>query len=97
MEFQKISAYWYIICIGCCSSGKYFLYFVTFLGMAGIFLLLNADFLGLVQVLAYGGAVAVLIIFAVMLVQNSDNKKNSSGFTRLSPIAFFATILVNFN
>ena len=62
--------------------------------MAGIFLLLNADFLGLVQVLAYGGAVAVLIIFAVMLVQNSDNKKNSSGFTRLSPIAFFATILL---
>ena len=35
--------------------------------MAGLFILLHAEFLAAVQVLIYVGAVAVLVIFAVML------------------------------
>lgn len=45
---------------------------VAFLGVAGIFLTLQAEFLAMVQVLVYGGAVSVLIIFAVMLIQKGD-------------------------
>lgn len=41
-----------------------------FLGIAGHYLLLRADFLGAVQILIYIGAVAVLILFAIMLTRH---------------------------
>jgi len=39
----------------------------TMLAVAGLFLLLSAEFLALVQVLVYAGAVSVLLLFVVML------------------------------
>lgn len=39
----------------------------TMLATAGIYLLLSAEFLFLVQVLVYAGAVSVLILFVIML------------------------------
>src|SRR3989338_11591294 len=36
-------------------------------GVAGIFLLLDAEFLAFVQILVYVGAILILIIFAIML------------------------------
>ena len=39
----------------------------SLVGVAGIYILLNAQFLGLVQVLIYVGAIGILILFAVML------------------------------
>ena len=41
----------------------------TFAGMAVIFVLLNAGFLALVQVVVYIGAISILIIFAIMLTR----------------------------
>ncbi len=41
-----------------------------FLGVAAHYFLLRADFLGAVQILIYIGAVAVLILFAIMLTRN---------------------------
>jgi NADH-quinone oxidoreductase subunit J len=41
-----------------------------FIGIAAHYFLLRADFLGTVQILIYVGAVAVLILFAVMLTKN---------------------------
>lgn len=38
-------------------------------GVAALYLLLNAQFLGVVQVLVYIGAIGVLILFAVMLTK----------------------------
>lgn len=40
----------------------------VFISIAGIYLLLNADFIAAAQVLIYVGAVNVLILFAIMLV-----------------------------
>ena len=40
---------------------------LTFFGIAGLFVLLNAEFLAVAQVLIYVGAISTLIIFAVML------------------------------
>ena len=45
----------------------------VFLAVAGLYLLLNASFVAAAQVLVYVGAVNVLILFAIMLV----NKKES--------------------
>ncbi len=41
-----------------------------FLGIAAHYFLLRADFIGVVQILIYIGAVAVLILFAIMLTRN---------------------------
>ena len=43
---------------------------LVFLTVAGLFFLLAAEFLGIVQVLIYAGAISILIIFAIMLTQN---------------------------
>lgn len=41
--------------------------------LAGIYILLNADFLAAAQVLVYVGAINVLILFAIMLVNPQDS------------------------
>jgi NADH-quinone oxidoreductase subunit J len=40
---------------------------LAFFGIAGLFVLLNAEFLAVAQVLIYVGAISTLIIFAIML------------------------------
>src|SRR5215469_13057765 len=40
---------------------------VVFGAAAGIYILLNAEFIAIVQVLIYAGAVTILILFAIML------------------------------
>jgi NADH-quinone oxidoreductase subunit J len=42
-----------------------------FLVIAGIYILLNADFLAIVQILVYVGAVSILIIVGIMLTRNA--------------------------
>jgi len=41
----------------------------TFFGIAGLYVLLGADFIGVVQVIIYIGGILVLIIFGVMMTQ----------------------------
>ena len=43
---------------------------VVFIAVAGLFVMLSAEFLAVVQVLIYAGAIAILIIFAVMLTRD---------------------------
>ncbi|UCD64917.1 MAG: NADH-quinone oxidoreductase subunit J [Candidatus Zixiibacteriota bacterium] len=43
--------------------------------VAGIFILLGAEFLAAAQVLIYVGAVAILMIFAIMLTSNLASRK----------------------
>ena len=42
----------------------------TFLAVAGIYFLLSAEFVGVVQILVYVGAVSVLIVFALLTVRD---------------------------
>ena len=44
----------------------------TFAGVAGLFFLLQADFLAAVQLLLYAGAVMTVVIFAIMLSEMKD-------------------------
>ena len=53
---------------------------VTFLGVAGLFVLLMAEFLAVVQVIIYVGAISVLIIFAVLMTRNVDQGNPSNSF-----------------
>ena len=43
----------------------------TFFGIAGLYVLLGADFIGVVQVIIYIGGILVLIIFGVMMTQRA--------------------------
>jgi NAD(P)H-quinone oxidoreductase subunit 6 len=44
----------------------------VFISIAGIYILLNADFVAAAQILIYVGAVNVLILFAIMLVNKKE-------------------------
>lgn len=56
-----------------------FLLGAVFMGIAGMFLLLNADFVAAAQVLIYVGSVNVLILFAIMLVNKREDFKPLPG------------------
>ena len=45
----------------------------VFISIAGLYILLNADFVAAAQVLIYVGAVNVLILFAIMLVNKRED------------------------
>src|SRR6266481_2489410 len=51
---------------------------VVFAMAAGIYLLLNAEFIAIVQILIYAGAVTVLILFALMLTRTNNLRTNSN-------------------
>lgn len=75
-----------------------FLLSASFLGIAGFYFLLHADFIGAVQVMVYAGAVTVLILFAVMLTsEHRDSIFNRSSFhwlvTSLLSLTFLAILV----
>ena len=67
---------------------------VAFVGLAAFFFLLGAEFVGLVQIFVYVGAVAVLIVFTILLTRREDEDAvdfNWSGV--LVAIVVFAGLL----
>ncbi|HXV86155.1 MAG TPA: NADH-quinone oxidoreductase subunit J [Gemmatimonadales bacterium] len=44
--------------------------------LAGIYILLNAQFIGIIQVLVYAGAIMVLFLFVIMLLNLSQNQND---------------------
>lgn len=46
----------------------------TFIGTAGLFILLEAEFLAWVQILVYVGAVVTLILFTIMLTRKGEEE-----------------------
>ena len=50
---------------------------VTFAGLAAFYLQLDAQFVGFAQILIYIGAVAILIVFAILLTRGSEPPRKS--------------------
>lgn len=50
----------------------------TFAGVAGLFFLMQADFLAAVQLLLYAGAVMTVVIFAIMLSEMKDIEEDGA-------------------
>ncbi len=67
---------------------------LALLAVAGIFILLSAEFLAIVQILIYGGAVTILILFVMMLTRVRDMPQALDGpqrpFAALAAGAFLA-------
>jgi len=55
----------------------------TLLGIASLFVMLHADFLGVVQLLVYVGGILVLTLFAVMLTSRTDVRVSNRSVGRL--------------
>ncbi len=51
---------------------------VSFAGLAGIYLNLGADFAGLAQLFVYVGAIAILIVFAILLTRSDEVRERFS-------------------
>jgi NADH:ubiquinone oxidoreductase subunit 6 (subunit J) len=60
---------------------------VSFVGVAGLFVTLSADFVAVAQVLVYAGAIGVLTIFAIMLTPRAGRENANS------PLFWPATVL----
>jgi NADH-quinone oxidoreductase subunit J len=75
---------------------------VTLFGVAVVFVLLDADFLAVAQVAVYIGAIAILIIFAIMLtrgVMHTDLPQFSRhwALSLFIAIVFFAVLVFVFH
>ena len=65
---------------------------LVFVAVAGFFVLLSAEFLAVVQVLIYAGAISILLIFGIMLTRNVPQGNMAN---RLQiPAAVFAAMLL---
>ena len=74
-----------------------FLLGAVLLSVAGVYLLLNADFLAAAQILLYVGAINILILFAIMLVKNNfageKTTTNWVSFVKtIFPLGLFAVL-----
>ena len=62
--------------------------------VAGIYILLMAEFLALVQILIYGGAITIVLLFALMLTRQDEFARVTDNSQR--PLAIVASLLLLF-
>jgi NADH-quinone oxidoreductase subunit J len=71
---------------------------VTLLMTAGVYVLMSAEFLSLVQILVYGGGVTILVLFAVMVTRVRDTRHPLDGaqkpFGMVAGIAIAAVLVL---
>ena len=66
---------------------------VSFLALAGIYVLIGAPLLGAAQVIVYIGAISVLILFAIMLTQTKDAPSRLVFQTQAVPAAIASIVI----
>lgn len=71
---------------------------VLFLSISGHYVLLNAQFLAIINIIVYAGAILVLFLFVLMLinVKSESHFKIKYGFTFLASLISFAVVAVLF-
>ncbi|HKS90903.1 MAG TPA: NADH-quinone oxidoreductase subunit J [Tepidiformaceae bacterium] len=76
---------------------------LAFIGVAGFFLLLSAEFLAMAQIIIYVGAIAVLVLFAILLTPYSGRGNGETrmvlpaGLLALCLAAIFIFVLTDTN
>ena len=63
---------------------------LSLVAVAGVYLILYAEFLALVQVLIYGGSIIIVLLFAIMLTRGSEYPRISDN--RQWPLAALAAL-----
>src|SRR5436190_13971300 len=67
---------------------------VSFLGLAALFVSLDAFFIGIIQVLVYAGAVMVLFLFIIMLLDLKAEQRRKLNLAALAGGGLVALIFV---
>ena len=68
---------------------------MCFFSVAGHYLLLNAQFLAIVHVIVYSGAIMILFLFTIMLMNlNKEDEVHKPRITRLGAIVSFCLICI---
>src|SRR5271170_1965186 len=67
---------------------------VAFAGIGTLYLSLGAQFLGLAQLLVYVGAIAVLIVFVILLTRGADSEPLSPAARPIAGIVVAAGVFV---
>lgn len=67
---------------------------LNLVSLAGIFLILNAQFLAVIQILVYAGAIMVLFLFVIMLLNVEGEEKLWDKFRVKYFLAFFLAVAV---
>lgn len=68
---------------------------VSFLGLAALFMSLDAYFIGIIQVLVYAGAVMVLFLFIIMLLDlRAEERRQINWLTSAGAIAVALVLLL---
>ncbi|SDW01967.1 NADH-quinone oxidoreductase subunit J family protein [Flavobacterium degerlachei] len=66
---------------------------ICFFSIAGHYLLLNSQFLAVVHIIVYSGAIMILFLFTIMLMNlNKENEVHKPRITRLGAIVSFCLI-----
>ncbi len=66
---------------------------ICFFSVAGHYLLLNAQFLAIVHIIVYSGAIMILFLFTIMLMNlNKENEVHKPRVTRLGAIVSFCLV-----
>lgn len=65
----------------------------TFFGVAGLYVLLQADFLAVTQILIYVGGILVLLLFGVMLTNNVINVEIKTGTLQTVPALILVAVV----
>ena len=71
----------------------------SFAGVAALYFLLEAPFIGVIQILVYAGAVSILVLFAIMLTRQVTGEATRQLFERwpvaaVAAVGIFALVLV---
>jgi len=71
---------------------------LSFFGSAGLFILLNSEFIAMVMIIVYVGAIAVLFLFVVMMLDlQTEPKRKGALYQSFSVWIFFAWRFVGYS
>lgn len=68
----------------------------TFVSIAGIFVLLHAEFIAAVQILIYSGAITIIMLFGIMLTKHNDKSEQKMSMAR-TIIVFIGVVAFGFS
>ena len=76
-----------------------FFLILDFISISSLFIMIGAEFLGMIMLIVYVGAVAVLFLFVVMMLNVAQQKNewfNSTGRSSHIPIGLLVSIIIFF-
>ncbi|WP_062351781.1 NADH-quinone oxidoreductase subunit J [Bacillus kwashiorkori] len=69
---------------------------LTFISIAGIYILLSAEFLAGAQILIYTGAVTIILLFAIMLTKREKVTEKQKGIKRKNGVILLVIATLTF-